>query len=325
MISDSSIMSISASSRDGDRGVIVAVRQDGTLTLTDIEKDRTWQYRIPNASLTRADFKPISWTRDRDRGASADNVNVSHETLAVGTADGRVFLIDVEFPEDMHPKLEILAVMRCHEEQVCVVSWRADGEWFATGANDNRLFVFRLGGVINATRKEETVKIVDMQVPTRDQQLAAANTSFRPITEAAAAQVCFYSLAACKAIAWHPDGETLLAGFGSNDRCTRLLHIPTGICQAITNIHAQVTGVAYHPTDNQFITSAGFAQPDHDIRLIVQDSNTMETIRLIKGVGKARVLFLETYQYNEYPTVLDNSRDVIIIGTSDRKIHIYQP
>ncbi|PGH27278.1 hypothetical protein AJ80_00988 [Polytolypa hystricis UAMH7299] len=80
----------------------------------------------------------------------------------------------------------------------------------------------------------------------------------------------FRHFAAVKAIAFAPWQPSLLAtGGGSNDRCIRFFHTPSGACLATINVYAQVTSLIWSKTRREIAATFGYAQPEHPFRIAV--------------------------------------------------------
>ena len=80
----------------------------------------------------------------------------------------------------------------------------------------------------------------------------------------------FRHAAAVKALAFAPWQPSLLAtGGGSNDRCIRFFHAPSGSCLATINVQAQVTSLIWSKTRREIAATFGYAQPAHPYRIAV--------------------------------------------------------
>ena len=99
--------------------------------------------------------------------------------LLTGSRDNSIFLYD------LRQKRKFVNSYDHHKQEVCGIKWSPNGEYFATGGNDNKLFIF-------------TPK---MNIPL-----------FRKTHRAAV-----------KALAWSPLRNNILAtGAGTADRCIRV-------------------------------------------------------------------------------------------------------
>lgn len=80
----------------------------------------------------------------------------------------------------------------------------------------------------------------------------------------------FRHAAAVKALAFAPWQPSLLAtGGGSNDRCIRFYHAPSGACLATIDVQAQVTSLIWSKTRRELAATFGYAQPAHPYRIAV--------------------------------------------------------
>lgn len=108
-------------------------------------------------------------------GALSFNQNL----LLTGSRDNCIFLYDLRTPTKPQYYYE------CHTQEVCGIKWSPEGDYFATGGNDNKLFVFSIKIPIPLFKKNHK--------------------------------------AAVKALGWSPLRRGILAtGAGTADRCLRI-------------------------------------------------------------------------------------------------------
>lgn len=177
------------------------------------------------------------------------------DTLVLGTQNGRVELWDVAKGQkrseivahnervgamslfgDMlltgsRDKAVILHDLRCqnpvqafpgHKQEVCGLRWSPDGQYFASGGNDNKLFVFSPKMTIPIMKKNHK--------------------------------------AAVKAIAWSERSRGLLAtGAGTADRCIRIWNTNEKTLVDFKDTSSQICNIAFSKLEDEVITTHGFS------------------------------------------------------------------
>ncbi|KAL6079749.1 ubiquitin-protein transferase activating protein [Balamuthia mandrillaris] len=141
------------------------------------------------------------------------------------TSGGRDSLI---LNHDVRAARHVTAVLEKHTQEVCGLSWSADGARLASGGNDNLLNVWDLS---------------DMS------------------TRAAPRFTLDHHKAAVKALAWAPFQSNLLAsGGGTADRCIRFWNTNTGACLNTIDTHSQVCALQWSRNSKELVSSHGFSQ-----------------------------------------------------------------
>lgn len=264
-------------------------------------------------------FRPTTYRRRSIREATAF---VETEELLVGDEAGNVYLYSVEWPNqdqrdlfDWHGTMTLIARLSCHTQQICGISWSPDGEFFATGGNDNNLFLFETKKVLRRFRKlgsQNNTRIRvrnDTTVDLAGQGEAAAILPGREKHK-------FTLNAACKAIAFAPWQPSLIAaGGGSNDRCIHFFHALSGARLATIDCYAQVTSLVFNPRKREIAATFGFAQPDHPYRVAVF---AWPSCRMVAGIpwwGEERALYAI-----EYPSLGGS----LVVATSDASIKFHE-
>ena len=116
-----------------------------------------------------------------------------------------------------------MRVYRTHEQEVCGLKWNKDGEYFASGGNDNRLFVYS---------------------PKIEQPLMAKRHR-----------------AAVKAIDWsHKNARLLVTGSGSKDRCIRLYNVTQNRLVRKVDTQSQICNILFSKVNNEVFSAHGFSQ-----------------------------------------------------------------
>ncbi|XP_035660956.1 fizzy-related protein homolog isoform X2 [Branchiostoma floridae] len=148
-------------------------------------------------------------------GALAWNADI----LSSGSRDRLVLQRDVRTPSVV-PERRLAG----HSHEVCALKYSPDHQHLASGANDNKLFVWNL-------------------------------TSVNPV------QQYTEHLAAVRAIAWSPHQRGLLAsGGGTADRCIRFWNTLTCEPLKCVDTGSQVCNLAWSKHANELVSTHGFSQ-----------------------------------------------------------------
>lgn len=138
--------------------------------------------------------------------------------LTSGSTDSEIHNHDVRVA-DHH-----VGTLTGHSQVVCGVEWSADGNFLASGGNDN---------VVNVYDNRQT-------------------TPLHTFTE---------HQAAVKALAWCPWEKNVLAtGGGSADRHIRLWNVNTGVCNKAVDTKSQVCMLKWSSHYKELLSSHGYAQ-----------------------------------------------------------------
>ena len=149
---DAFVSSLSFSSTEGGHGILAIGRNNGEVSLWslhDLEQPRfTRQHPSPVACVS---FKPVG-TRRR---SARDGSFVPMEDLLVGDEAGIVYYYTIEWRSntqvDIHGwpgAMNQAARIIVHSQQICGLAWSCDGEYFATGANDNDCYLFEAKDIL---------------------------------------------------------------------------------------------------------------------------------------------------------------------------------
>ena len=316
----SHVTSVSFSSVAGASAILAIGRGDGRITL--------WSPQDPEPRFDSEQPAPISYvcfrpTTQRRCSVRDANTFVDTEELLVGDEMGNVYLYSVEWPDqdqrdlfDWHGSMTLLARISCHTQQICGIAWSPDGKFFATGGNDNNLFLFETKKILrpHAPRSSTGSPAVD---PTNDSPTTAPIEQGDVFTILPGRQKHTFSLnAACKAITFAPWQPSLIAaGGGSNDRCIHFFHALSGAKLATIDCYAQVTSLVFNPRKREIAATFGFAQPEHPYRVAVF---AWPSCRMVVGIpwwGEERALYAI-----EYPGLGGS----LVIATSDASIKFHE-
>lgn len=334
----SHVTSLSFSSTSGDNAILAIGRADGRITLWS-PKDAEPRFDSQQPSpVSHVCFRP---TTNRRRSVRDASVYVNAEELLVGDEVGSVYLYSIEWPDqdqrdlwDWHGSMTLLARISCHTQQICGIAWSPDGALFATGGNDNALFVFETKKILRPPRSAPGQAAVHVRsgssapLPGQPQVLNITPGRERHI---------FHLNAACKALAFAPWQPSLLAaGGGSNDRCIHFFHALSGAKLATIDCYGQVTSLVWNPVRKEIAATFGFAQPEHAIRVAVFSWPSCALVVGVPWWGEERALYAVLYHGS--PSVRggrtrheeDGERTVggeagsLVVATSDASIKFHE-
>jgi WD40 repeat protein len=208
---------------------------------------------------------------------------VQAEYLLVGDEDGHVYLYSVEWPPEndvdifaWSGSMTVLARFDVHTQQICGLAWSLDGQYFASGGNDNAMFIFETRRILHY----EDPKTTPLIMVHHDYVYNSPSGQDEALRILPGRENHRYLLnAAVKALAFCPWQPSLLAaGGGSNDRCIHFYHTTSGAKLATIDCSAQVTSLIWSRTRREIAATFGFTQPDHLIRVAVFSWPTCECI-----------------------------------------------
>jgi hypothetical protein len=235
-------------------------------------------------------------------------VAVDTEELLVGDEVGHVYFYSVEWPKNDQRELygwpgalTLVARVTGHSQQICGLAWSLEGEWFATGGNDNTCHLYDTKRVLEVAGRAAT----SSSNPTSLLELFNSGGRTRQTVDLSAGAFTVPSTvskhkwtlqAAVKAIAFCPWQRGLVAvGGGSNDRCLHFYHTISGACLATIDCSAQVTSVIWSTTRREIAVTFGFAQPDHPYRIAVFAWPSCEQVVAIPWYDEHRALYAISY------------------------------
>lgn len=170
--------------------------------------------------------------------------------LTSGSRDTTILNHDVRIQD------HIVGKMTNHTQEVCGLSWSPDGQFLASGANDNTLSIYDYASTLTMNSQPKFT-FTDHQ-------------------------------AAVKALAWSPHERNLLAsGGGTADRCIKFWNCSTGALVNSIDTGSQVCALQWSPFEKEILSSHGYAEN----QLCLWKYPTMAKIKEFKG-HTARVLHL---------------------------------
>ncbi|XP_011265571.1 cell division cycle protein 20 homolog [Camponotus floridanus] len=129
---------------------------------------------------------------------------------------------------DVRQRDHLISTINAHAQEVCGLKWSLDGQYLASGGNDNMLHIW--------------------------QSITGRNSS-QPIYSFNQHQ------AAVKALAWCPwQNNVLASGGGTADRTIRFWNVSTGACLNAIDTKSQVCALLWSGNYKEIISGHGYAQ-----------------------------------------------------------------
>ncbi|KAL8708558.1 MAG: hypothetical protein Q9220_006611 [cf. Caloplaca sp. 1 TL-2023] len=152
---NSYVTSLSFSSTEGGHSILAIGRNSGHISLWSLFDEGTrFESQQPNAVACLA-FKPVTTRRKSAKSGAL----VSTEELLVGDELGNVYYYTIEWVNNLdvdingwHGAMSLLAKISVHSQQICGLAWSPNGEFFATGANDNACCLFVVKDVLGSQK-----------------------------------------------------------------------------------------------------------------------------------------------------------------------------
>ncbi|KAL9104776.1 MAG: hypothetical protein Q9163_000326 [Psora crenata] len=158
------VTSMSFSSTEGGHSILAIGRNSGQISLWsiyDLEEIR-FKSQQPSA-IACVSFKPTTTLRSSKRFGSM----VPMEELLVGDEAGHIYYYSIEWMSqhqiDVHGwngHMKLLAKIQVHSQQICGLAWSHDGDFFATGANDNACCLFETSEILKDPRASYETKSI---------------------------------------------------------------------------------------------------------------------------------------------------------------------
>jgi len=291
---------LSFSSVQGGKCILGIGRACGRLLLWSPSEESPRLTSVHPSPVCCISFRPTPVKRPsrRDHYLVADT-----EELILGDELGHIYFYSVEWPtQDQYDlfgfpgDLYLLCRITIHMQQICGLAWSHDGEFFASGGNDNICHLFETKRVLQhaSTGLDSSTQTNSTTSGLRTVNIDTSGPSFK--LGAFVAKHQWTILAAVKAIAFCPWQRGLLAiGGGSNDRCIHFYHTLSGACLATIDCSAQVTSLIWSTTRREIAATFGFAQPEHPYRIAVFSWPKCEVVVRIPWFEEHRALFAIPY------------------------------
>ncbi|KAH0556673.1 hypothetical protein GP486_005527 [Trichoglossum hirsutum] len=339
------LTALSFSSTEGGQAILAIGRIDGQITLWslfDVQPRFEAQQPAPIACLA---WKPRVTPRETQR--DTENIEtVATEELLVGDEIGGVYYYAIEWPAAYRMGLDtwpgsmiLLARITVHTQQICGLAWSPDGEYFATGGNDNACCLFEAKNMIQrpGMRTEQDDGIAEEPIigvnGVRSGFIIQPGNGRTRFIGAGRERHRWAHGAAVKAIAFCPWQRGLIAtGGGSNDRCIHFFHTFSGACLATINVAAQVTSLIWSTTRREIAATFGYASPDHPYRIAVFSWPECRQVVSIPWASEMRALYAIAYPGgpNETNTRKSGScsrtaeEGCIVVASSDESVKFHE-
>ena len=276
----SHLTSLAFSSVQGRKCILAFGKSDGSLSLMSLYDSMIPRFEIPQPSaIACITWKPVTTMRP-SKCPITPGIMVQTEDLLVGDEQGNVYYYSVEWPEAWEVtrngwsgSTTLLARISIHTQQICGLSFNADGSLLGTGGNDNLCCLFQTRTILESTQEydqnsQETFIGADGIRRVRSPPLGGRSTVKEIL--AGTEKHRWVHGAAVKAIAFCPwrDGLVATSG-GSNDKCIHFFHTSSGACLATISVAAQVTSLIWSTTRREIAATFGYAQPEHPYRIAV--------------------------------------------------------
>lgn len=163
--------------------------------------------------------KQVSTRKFQEHSERVGALSLFGHLLLTGSKDKSIFM------RDIRAKSSVVRKFLSHRQEVCGLKWSPDGNYFASGGNDNQLCIFSPKTILPLMKKRHK--------------------------------------AAVKAIAWSPRRRGVLAsGAGTADKCIRLWDFHSKKLLAKTETGSQVCNLVFSKYKDELISSHGFSQND---------------------------------------------------------------
>ena len=269
------VTSLAFSSTAGRNAILAVARINGVVMLYSPLDELTRFIEIDvDRSAVYCAFRPSPIRRS---SLNLDYIGSDQEVLAIGDDVGLVNIYFVDWPKtrerdlfNWHGGFQRHAQLDVHNQQICGITWSNDGEFLATGGNDNLCCLFDFSKILHSP---ETV------------------------LRAKDAKHIWRLNAAVKAMAFCPWQRGLLAaGGGSNDRAIHFFHTISGASLAMIECAAQVTSLVWSTRRREIVATFGFAsQPEHPYRIAVYAWPSCQQVLAIPWIDDFRALFAISY------------------------------
>jgi WD40 repeat protein len=295
------VTSLSFSSPQGKKDILAIGRACGRLLLWSPSDEVPRLTSMHPTPVCCVSFRPNTVKRPSKRDRY---IEVNTEELILGDEVGHIYFYSVEWPtQDQYDlfgfpgDLNLLCRITIHTQQICGLAWSLDGDFFASGGNDNICHLFETKRVLQHTSKEQFDGTSFTNAPVSGPRTVNINTNGESFNLGPfVARHQWTVLAAVKAIAFCPWQRGLIAvGGGSNDRCIHFYHTLSGACLATIDCSAQVTSLIWSTTRREIAATFGFAQPEHPYRIAVFSWPKCEVVVRIPWFEEHRALFAIPY------------------------------
>ncbi|RKF61945.1 putative WD repeat-containing protein C13G6.08 [Erysiphe neolycopersici] len=327
------LTSLAFSSDSGKKCILAFGRSNGSLGLMSLYDSMLPRFEVKQPhSIACLTWRPQVTTRS-SKSPITPRIAVKTEDLLVGDEVGHVYYYSIEWPEcwevarnGWSGSMTLLSRISVHSQQICGLSFSADGSLFATGGNDNLCCLFQTNDILNSMQEEQATEIIPG---------IGAHVSAHMEIRAGSEKYRWVHGAAVKVIAFCPWKEGLLAtGGGSNDKCIHFYHASSGASLATISVSAQVTSLIWSNTRREICATFGYAQPEHPYRIAVFSWPDCKQVLAIPWEGEHRALYAIPYLGgpNESHTSREGGAGLsrtalegcIVVASSDESIKFHE-
>ncbi|TPX07803.1 uncharacterized protein E0L32_010490 [Thyridium curvatum] len=337
------LTAIAFSSTEGAKSILAFGRTNRILEFMSLHECGLPRLTVKeNEPVSALSWKPRRTPRFSKNPRNSRSTQVDTETLLVGDESGNISYYAIEWPEkwevardNWKGEVTLMARITIHQQQICGLSWSTNGEYFASGGNDNLCCLFDAKRVLKnyhgsdkglAYEPANEVEGLDLTVSRRSELIGVTSegAEIRRTPDARylvnflgqeAAKHRWFHGAAVKAIAFCPWQEDLVAtGGGSNDKCIHFFHAMSGSALATISVSAQVTSLIWSTTKREIAATFGYAIPEHPVRVAVFSWPDCKQVAAIKWDGKHRALYAVPY-----PRIPLRTQDEMDADLADRR------
>lgn len=155
---DTYVSCLSFSSNEGGHSILAVGRNSGHLSLWSLYDSGLPRFHAQQpSSVACVAFKPVVTRRPSERFGSL----VSMEELLVGDESGVVSYYSIEWMSNLEFEIHgwqgamnLIAKISVHSQQICGIAWSREGDYFATGANDNWCCLFEVKDIFRQPNKK---------------------------------------------------------------------------------------------------------------------------------------------------------------------------
>lgn len=155
---DTYVSSLSFSSKEGGNSILAIGRNSGQISLWSLFDSGPPRFCTQlQSSVACVAFKPVVTRRPSERFGSL----VSMEELLVGDESGVVSYYSVEWMSNHDIEIHgwsgvmnLMAKINVHSQQICGLAWSREGDYFATGANDNLCCLFEVKDIFRSPNQK---------------------------------------------------------------------------------------------------------------------------------------------------------------------------
>lgn len=324
------VTSLAFSSTEGGHSILAIGRNTGHISLWSLADPENVRFQSHQpCAIACVSFKPVTTRRPSEHFGCM----MATEELLVGDEVGNVYYYSVEWMNKQQAEIHgwtgamtLMAKISVHSQQLCGLAWSPDGDYFATGANDNICCLFEvkdilappdppqdssirfrsplqtiIGGfglpsfIARTQTPSEVMGVLANGVHVQRTRITPGQNGSLLIGEGRQKHRWVHS-AAIKAIAFCPWQRGLIAtGGGSNDRAIHFFHTFSGACLATINCYAQVTSLIWSRTRREIAATFGYAQPDHLYRVAVFSWPECQQVVAIPWASDMRALYAIPY------------------------------